>query len=263
MNGLLEKINTTLAAYQGSWGLSLVNAANGNQLTINPDKPFAAASMIKVPIMWEIMQQASQGLLCLEERLTVKKESLVGGAGIIKELDTLRSFTIKELVTLMIILSDNTATNVLIERIGMAPVSQAMQKLGLQQTVLRRQMMDFAAAESGLENTTTAEDMVKLFIAIYQAKSISKPYADLMLDILSRQQVRDKLPFYLPEGIVIANKTGTLDLVEHDGGILFLPGGPYILCVLTAELAANYLGLQLVAELGKIIYEHIVTQEEK
>lgn len=262
MKGLLEQIQTTLAAYQGCWGVVLLHPTAGLQLEINPEQEFPAASMIKVPIMYEIMRQADLGLLSLEESILIPPGSHVGGAGILKELKPNLKLTVQELVTLMIVLSDNTATNLLIERVGMAAVNKTMAALGLNKTVLRRFMMDFAAAQAGEENTTTAKDMALLFTAIYQADGVSEPSARRMVDILSRQQVRDKLPFYLPEEILIANKTGTLDRVEHDGGILFLPKGPYIACVLTAGLAANYLGLQLVAKLGKIIYEYIVSQEE-
>jgi beta-lactamase class A len=187
----------------------------------------------------------------------VTKKVQTGGAGILKELRSGITMTVRELVTLMIILSDNTATNMLIDLIGMDAVNKTMTGLGLKSTVLRRRMMDFAAAQTGQENTTSAADLTLLFTVINDSLGLPPAYGALMLDILTRQQVQDKLPFYLPPETVLAHKTGTLAGVEHDGGILFVPGGPYIICILTADLVTNVQGLQLVANIGKTIYEHL------
>jgi beta-lactamase class A len=117
-------------------------------------------------------------------------------------------------------------------------------------------MMDFAAARAGRENETCAADMVLMFEKIYTCCSLPQEYGTLMLDILRRQQIRDKLPFYLPGETVMANKTGTLPGVEHDAGILFMSGGPYIICVLSGDLAVNYQGIQAIASIGRMVYEH-------
>jgi len=256
MEALRKKINDVLSSYPGRWGFVIANQATGARLELNPDMVFPAASMIKVPVMYEIMRQAANGKLSLDDTLTIKDADKVGGAGILKELDAGKVFTVRELTTLMIILSDNMATNMLIDLIGMETVNQTVAELGLQSTVLRRKMMDFAAARAGKENQTSAADMALIFAKIYTSAGLPRAYGELMLDILARQQIQDKLPFYLPEGITIAHKTGTLAGVEHDAGILYLPGGPYIISVLTGDLPVNYLGLQLVAVLGKVVYEH-------
>jgi beta-lactamase class A len=193
--------------------------------------------------------------------LPVTENIRVGGAGILFELRPDISMTIRELATLMIILSDNTATNMLIDRIGMKAVNETMYKLGLHATILRRHMMDFAAAQRGEENQTTALEMAQMFEIILNSTGLPHEYSALMLDILKRQQVRDKLPFYLPEETVLAIKTGTLPGAEHDGGILYLPTGTYIISIFTAGLRANYEGLQLVARLGKIIYDHFTKED--
>lgn len=256
METLRRKIEDILAASTGRWAIIVVNQATGDRLEINPGIGFPAASMIKVPIMYEIMRQAAAGMLSLDDSLVVTKDVRVDGAGILKELRPDITMTVRELVTLMIILSDNTATNMLIDLVGMDAINTTITELGLPSTVLRRKMMDFDAARAGRENETSAADLVLLFEKIHNKNTLPAEYGAMMTDILTRQQVRDKLPFYLPEETVIANKTGTLPGVEHDAGILFLPGGPYIVCVLTADLAANYQGLQLVATIGKAVYEH-------
>ena len=262
MEILHQKIATLLASYMGRWGIKIINKSTGEVLEINPDMVFPAASMIKVPIMYEIMAQAAAGIIDLEASLVVTSGVRVGGAGILQELRPDITMTVRELVTLMIILSDNTATNMLINLVGMDAVNATMADLGLKSTKLRRQMMDFDAAQAGKENHTCASDVALLFGILERRQHLTPEYSTLMLDILKRQQVRDKLPFYLPEETVLANKTGTLTGVEHDGGILYLPSGSYIIAILTADLEANYQGLQLVASIGKVIYEHYIDLEE-
>lgn len=261
MKKLQEKLEKELKNYRCRYGIVIKNLTTGSQLALNPDITFPSASMIKVPILYEIMCEAAKGSLSLDEMLPVTKEVRVDGAGILFELRPDIPMTIRELATLMIILSDNTATNMLIDRIGMRAVNKAMANLGLHSTILKRRMMDFAAARRGEENKTTARDMAQLFEIICNSTGLPHEYSTLMLDILKRQQVRDKLPFFLPEDTILANKTGTLPGAEHDGGILYLPNGTYIISIFTDGLTANYEGLQLVARLGKIIYDHFTKED--
>lgn len=265
MEKLHKKIQAILDQYACRAAVIVRQQNTGAAVAINPAMVFPAASMIKVPIMIEVMRQASTGRLSLDTTVEITSRMQTGGAGILKELRPGIQMTVAELVTLMIILSDNTATNILIDLAGMAAVNAAITGLGLQSTVLQRKMMDFPAAGAGRENLTSAADLAGLFagIAAGSLPAIPPHCNALMLDILKRQQIRDKLPFYLPEDTVIAHKTGTLAGAEHDGGILFAPGGPYIICVLTAGLAANYEGLQLVAAIGKTIYDYLVLGEMK
>lgn len=249
----IQQILTTCPCQQA---LLVRHLPSGRQFALNPDQLFPAASMIKLPIMYEVMRQASQGLLALEELLEVTEAVRVGGAGILQELRPGIALTVQELVTLMIVISDNTATNLLLNRIGLAAVNSTAEQLGLTNTVLRRRMMDFSAARAGQENHTSAADIAKLLEIMYQQTTLPPEYGELMLNILKRQQIRDKLPFYLPEDIAIAHKTGTLDGVEHDAGILFSAGGPYLISVMTAGLPTNYQGLQLVAQIGRAIFEY-------
>ena len=263
MEVLYQKIESILAAHTGRWGIKIINKSTGDKLEINPDMVFPAASMIKVPIMYEIMRQAAAGSIDLETSLVVTNDVRVGGAGILQELRADITMTVRELVTLMIVLSDNTATNMLIDLIGMDAVNITMSEIGLKSTILRRKMMDFDSALLGNENVTCASDVALLFGIIENHQNLPSEYTTLMMEILKRQQVRDKLPFHLPAAAVLANKTGTLVGVEHDGGILFLPSGTYIISILTADLEFNYQGLQLVAAIGKVIYEHYLRLEEE
>jgi beta-lactamase class A len=261
MKKLQQQLESELAQYQCRYGIVIKHHGTTAQLALNPELVFPSASMIKVPILYEIMRQSTQGTLSLDEMLPVTKDVRVDGAGILFELRPNIMMSIRELATLMIVLSDNTATNMLIDRIGMLAVNETMNSLGLPATVLRRRMMDFAAAKRGEENQTTALDMANMFEILLNSSALPPEYSTLMLDILKRQQVRDKLPFFLPEETILANKTGTLPGAEHDGGILYLPNGTYIISIFTDGLKANYEGLQLVARLGKIIYDHFTKED--
>lgn len=257
METLKKQIQEILSRHTCRAGIVIIEQSTQKRLEINPEMVFPSASMIKVPIMIEIMRQAAEGKVSLDEILEVNDQVKVDG-GILQELRSGLPMTIRELVTLMIVLSDNTATNILINRFGMDAVNRAMQNFGLHATVLKRKMMDFAAAKAGRENLTTPQDMAFLFAGLLNhSLGLPTQYNDLMLAILKRQQVRDKLPFYLPEDVVLANKTGTLPGAEHDGGILYVPRGPYIISIFTNGLAVNYEGLQLVARLGKLIYDFV------
>lgn len=238
------------------WGIVINRPATGQRLELNPSAVFPAASMIKVPIMYEVMRQAAAGILSLEDTVTVTRQAQAGGAGILAELRPGLALTVQELTTLMIVISDNTATNLLIDLAGMPAINTSLHNLGLHSTSLKRKMMDFPAARSGNENTTSAADMAALFGLIHAQACLPPHYCQLMLDILSRQQVRDKIPFYLPEEFRLAHKTGTLPGVEHDGGILFFPDDPCIVTILADNLDTNHQGLQLIAGIGKRIYDY-------
>lgn len=119
MEALRQKIEDILAADTGCWGMVVTNHATGARLELNPEMVFPAASMIKVPIMYEIMRQTAAGKLSLDETLVVTSGYRTGGAGILKELRPDITMTVRELVTLMIIVSDNIATNMLIDLAGM------------------------------------------------------------------------------------------------------------------------------------------------
>jgi beta-lactamase class A len=256
MEALRQKMADIITTYPSRWGIVIINQTTGSRLEFNAEAVFPAASLIKVPIMYEIMRQAAAGIISLEDSLVVTNGVRAGGAGILKELRPDISLTVRDLITLMIIISDNTATNMLIDFAGMDKVNKTMINMGLKSTVLRRRMMDFAAARAGNENQTCAADLALLFAAIESSQGLPQSYGALMLDILTRQQIEDKLPFYLPEGTVLAHKTGTLPGVEHDAGILFLSDNSYIICILCDGLAVNYQGLQSIACIGKVVYDH-------
>lgn len=242
----------------GNVGVAVENLSTGEAIMINEDMVFPSASTIKLVIMSEILREVKNRMHSLDEKIKLTSGIKTGGDGILKELNSGHEFTLKEIITLMIIVSDNTATNLLIDMAGMDNVNKMAENMGLRSTRLQRRMMDSAAARAGRENLTCAGDMHHILKLIYEGKDIDEYYSSIMLDILKRQQVNGRLNLYLPDDITIAHKTGDLDRLEHDVGIVYLPGCQYIICVLTNKTETNKDGREIIGKISKAVYDYYI-----
>ena len=223
------------------------------------DEGFSSASLIKVPIMMAVLDHVERHELVLDDVIPIPSENHVDFSVITEQ--QLNEGTIYELLVWMIITSDNTATNVLIDTIGMEALNRYFRKIGLMHTALQRKMMDFARLEGGFDNVTTARDMAYLFTRIYRQDLISAPYSTLAIDVLSRQRVHESLKRYLVEDVHIAHKTGGLDSVDHDVGIVFNDVNDYIIGVFVTEVANNDEARKFIGRISKAVYEQFVTQK--
>lgn len=215
----------------------------------NEDTVHASASMIKILIMLSVFEAVSQQKLALTDQIALTATPRVEGGGALQELQGNHTFSVLELCRLMMVLSDNWATNLLIRTLGMTFINDTAKKYGAAKTSLKRYMMDTAAAARGDENVTTAYDMIVLLDAIFQIREQSVGGHE-MWQILGRQQFRDKLPFHWGEEVPFHHKTGCLDRVEHDGGILPLMNGNFGLVVLISNMD-NDEAIQLTARMGR------------
>ena len=188
-------------------------------LLIGADEAVTAASTIKVPILAAALDEVKAGRLDLAQPSTIPPQR-TGGSGVLQALPYLHTLTLADLLTLMIIVSDNTATNVVIDLIGMERINQFCADAGLNGTVLRRKMMDAEAVRLGLENTTTAHDQARLLDAIAWRNLLPAPLRAFALQALERQQFNDGLPSLLPDEVIVAHKTGELPGVRHDVGVI-------------------------------------------
>ncbi len=252
-----RRILKTLGRLEGKVGLYLEDVNSGELFTVNPERAFPAASTIKIPILAALFKRAAEGKLNLTAELSLTPKNRVGGSGVLSELNPKLRPTVLDLAILMIIQSDNAATNELIDLVGMEPVNVLIQSLGLKQTVLHRKMMDTVAAQSGRDNFTSARDMGLLLRLLVNGQVVSKDVSARIIDIMKRQQLGNKLPSLLPEEITVAHKTGDLYLLEHDVGIFFLPERTYILAMLTNKLTTNADGARCIAEVSRIVYEKL------
>lgn len=235
--------------------LYIKNLENGEIVTNLGDKRVSSASLIKVPIMCEVLRQVMNGTLRLDQRLVVRSEDKVPFS-ILNELDAGNSYSLKDIITLMIIQSDNTATNILIDLVGMDNINSFAKRLGLKNTILQRKMLDFKAREAGLDNFTSAEDMASIYENIYRGYMLNNYLCDLMMDILKKQLDNSMIPLFLPDSAFVAHKTGELSGITHDAGIVVDNNINYIVCALTWDSDNLYESREAIGRISKIAYDY-------
>ena len=213
-----------------------------------------SASTIKILIMIEALNQVLKGKYQLEEKFSIMEEDKVAYS-IISELTT-DFYTLQDLITLMIIVSDNTATNVLIDLLGFDTINDIAVEIGLQNTRLQRKMMDFEAAKKGKQNITTAMDMAVLMEKIWNMQILNEDLCNHAINVLKRQKDKMMLGRYISEDILIAHKTGDLANLNHDIGIFYLPKQTYLLGVFVTDAPSNLSAQQTIGEISKVVYRH-------
>lgn len=221
---------------------------------LNPERIVPSASTIKILIMIEALNQVLQGKRCLEEMIYAKEEDRVLYS-IISELDGC-CYTFKDLITLMIIISDNTATNVLIDLLGDDNINNMAVKLGFKETRLRRKMMDFEAAKQGRQNTTTAMDMAIMMEYLYYASILDESMCSLAINILKKQKYKDLLTRYISEDLIVAHKSGDLANLNHDIGIFYLPNTDYLLGVFVTNAESNNMAKHIIGKVSETVYNY-------
>lgn len=231
MNRLMEN----MYAVPGHVALYYQPLDGGCALMMNESVPMLAASVIKIPIMVEVFRRFERGDIRPEDVHVLTDAEKMPSCGALNRMHAGLEVTLRDLVELMVVLSDNTATNILIDLLGIDSVNETMCALGLKQTVLRRKLFDSAAKAQGRENTVGARDIGLLLEKMYRGELISEKASHEMLDILKNQKLNGKIPFYLHEkGIPVAHKTGEDDGITHDVGIVFARR-PFVLCMLSND----------------------------
>jgi beta-lactamase class A len=220
----------------GVIGVAIEDLTTGDHFFLHEDEVFAQASSIKITVLANLYLQAQQGKLKLTDLYTVQSSDLVPDSDIMNGLTPgVTRVTLRDLATMMVAVSDNAATNVLIDRVGMQNVNAMLDSLRLTHTRLRRKMMDLEAAKEGRENISTPHEMMTLLDAIYRGKLLDKDSTADFFKMLSTNK-ESFLPRDLPPDVKIANKPGELEAVRNDSGIVFVEGRPYVICVMTAFL---------------------------
>ncbi len=255
---LWQKLDTTIHEIDrnldGVMGVAIEDLTSGHTLLAHPDEVFAQASSIKIAILAELYHQAQQGKLKLTDPYTVQKSDLVQDSDIMNGLTPgVTSLILRDVATMMIAVSDNSAANVLIDRVGMDNVNALLNSLGLTHTRLRRKMMDLRAPVEGRENISTPREMMTLLDQLYRGKVLNKELTDDFFTILSTHK-DSWIPRDLPEGLKAANKPGSLESVRNDMGVIFLENRPYILCVMTAYLRNERDGEEAISKISLATY---------
>lgn len=205
----------------------------GRAVGVGENRVFPSASLIKVLVLAELLRQVDAGKISLKQTVLVRDEDLVEDSDFVRREGAPGLLPVGELAEGMISESDNAATNCLISLVGQDSVNALARNLELKHTFLGRKMMDFEARSRGEDNLTSASDMVGLLAELWGGRLLSPGSRELALGFLGRQKLSSALPISLPPGARFAHKTGELEGIEHDAGIVFLPGRSFALALLT------------------------------
>lgn len=241
------------AHLDGITGVAIEDLATGRTAFLNPDEVLPQASSIKIAVLAELYRQHQVGKLRLGDLYTVSAADLVPDSNIMGGLTPgVTRITNRDLATMMVAVSDNSATNVLIDRVGMDNVNAFLANLGLNHVRLQRKMMDLKAAGEGRENIATPREMMTLLDALYRKKVLGQKLTDDFFKMLATPK-NSWLPRYLPEDVKIANKPGELEGVRNDSGVVFA-SRPYVICVMTTYLRNERDGEEAIAQISRAAY---------
>ncbi len=242
---------------QGAFGFVAFDLVRGERFGINENLLFPQGSAIKIPILMEMFKQAQEGKIKLTDMLWVEKKKQVGGSGILVEFgDKTSQLSVRDLCVLMIVLSDNTATNMLIDLVGMEGINKTLASLGLKQTRVQRRMLDQAASVRGDENLSTPAEAARIMEILHKGEFINRSTCDDIFSILKKPKPEiGAIQSGVPGDVPVAFKPGDIAGVNTEWAIIYLPNLPYVLTVME-----NYgVGDEATAamkECSRVLYEY-------
>lgn len=239
---LSQKLSSLLKEHEGNVAVAIKHLATGKRFEFHANRAMPTASLIKLAVMVEAYRQADAGRVDLDQRITLLASDKVPGSGVLTtHFSAGTQISLRDAIRLMIAHSDNTATNLVLDQIGIRSIADTMETLGFPNTkihakVFRRDTSVFPdrSRQFGL-GSTTALETIHLLEQLYRKQLASPSASHAMLKHLENCQDRTKFPRFLEPHITIAHKTGSLSRVRTDAGIIFSPSGPLVICVLTSE----------------------------
>ncbi len=266
---LEDQIINKFENFDGEFAIAYKDLSSGNKILYNEKVNFHAASTMKTPLMIEVFNQIKKNkfnlydsILVINQFKSIVDDSFFSLSDIEDSEKDLYEYlgekkSIYSLVFDMITVSSNFATNLIIDYVGVENVNNTMRKIGANDINVLRGVEDIKAFEKGLNNTTTAYDLMIIFEKLAEGEIIDKFSSRKMIEILLNQKYKDKIGLYLPKNARIASKDGIISSSVHDSGIIFLPDGrKYILVILSKNLSDVENASKLIAEISKLIYEH-------
>src|SRR5436189_440152 len=238
---LETRIRDIADKFDGVMGVAILDLTDGQIFSLNADRVFPTASSIKIAVLVELYRQdqetrsGAKGKARLDDTYTFDPKDLVEDSRIMAGLTAgVTHVTNRDLAQFMVAVSDNAAANILIDRVGIQNVNATLRGLGLTKTMLRRKMIDIAAARRGDENVATPQEMTRLLEMIYKVKALNKELTDQLIKQLKTLKKDSYLSYELPTGVDIADKPGSLEGVRNDSGIIFAQNRPFAISVMTA-----------------------------
>jgi beta-lactamase class A len=271
-----DRLAPLAKAHKGKVAVAVKNLETGESYYLNADEPMPTASLIKVAVLIEAYEQADEGKVKLTDLVTLHDEDKVPGSGVLTEhFSDGATFPLRDAVHLMIAFSDNTATNLVLDKVGVAAVNKRMEAWGFHDTRINAKVfrgsttsVDPARSKRFGLGSTTAREMAGLFEEIAAGDRLRPPLKQAMLGCLKKNQDKDKFGSLLPPETVVAHKDGAVNDSRTDAGVIYTPGGAVALCVLTTDnedqrWRPDNAGNVLCARVAKEVYDHFAAQAPK
>jgi beta-lactamase class A len=252
-----SRLQEVVHGVKGALGFVAFDLAKGERFQMNENLVFPQASAIKIPILMEVFKQAGEGKFRLSDLLVVEKNKQVGGSGVLFELgDKSSQFSVRDLCVLMILLSDNTATNMLIDLIGMSNINKTLAALGMKQTKVQRRMLDQSASVRGDENLSTPAEASRIMEILFKGEFVSRAVCDEILSILRKPKGEaGAIQSGVPSAIEVAFKPGGIAGVSTEWAIVYLPDCPYVVVVME-NYAVGDEARSAMTSISSILYEY-------
>lgn len=262
MEKLANEIEEILSLSDGTWGVVVVDLDRNERWEWNGDELFYAASVIKVPIMAAAFQAEHDGKLSLHQFIPLNEDDYVGGSGVIQHFTPGTKMSLQDIILLMIIQSDNTATNMMIDLVGVEKIQETMKAAGMDKSTFYNKLMISAEGRTHF-NMLNANDVANLLVGLADGKVVSRKASSEMVDIMKKQQIRDCLPEKFPspysdtydEHIAweFANKTGWVPGLRHDAGVLYTNGRRVVISAFSKD-EDDLKSKRMLAEIGESVY---------
>jgi len=261
-----DSIEKLIKDFRGTVGVAFKNLKTNEEFSLRGDEVFPAASVIKIAVMVEAFAQVDEGKLKLNDSITLTDADKVPGAGVLQFMEAGMKLTLHDAISLMIILSDNTATNLVLDKIGLPATARRMEMMHFPNTkihskVFKRETSVFPerSQKYGL-GSTTPKEMARLLEMIHNGVCVSQDASQQMLAILKRCDDDTKMKRFLPPQATVAHKTGAVDASRLDAGIVYSPKADYVLCVFTTDNADKSWRIDneaqvLIANISRSVYE--------
>jgi beta-lactamase class A len=253
---LIREIEVTTRNFDGVMGVAIRDLKSDDEILIDGEATYPTGSSIKIPILIELHRQVAAGSLKLTDTLPVEGRNQVGGSGVMVNFSPGSSqLSLHDLSVLMIALSDNSATNMLIDRLGMARINQTMNELGLGGIRLQRKMIDLAAMARGAENLATPREASRLMELLAKGKVVSPEVSGAVLKTLRIPKV-SPIPRRLPANVTIANKPGGLEGVACDWALVEVPNRPFTIAVMSTWNGEAAGADEVIAKIARLAYDY-------
>ncbi|MGL4572346.1 MAG: serine hydrolase [Clostridium sp.] len=255
----MKEIKKYLESRIGTYGFFFEDLNRGFVYGYNENVQMVAAGCMKLPIAISLIKDVENGNVSFMDKINIEGADKVYGTGIIHEFNA-REYTVFELLVAMLIQSDNTAANKIIDIVGMEKINEYIIEMGLKNTVLNRKTTDERKEKPKVENLTTARDLSRIWKVLYDQTFLSKENSTMLIDILRRQQIKNKLALYIPDDLKyeISSKTGDKPGVENDTALIQLSKGTFAFTVLSMSIPNSVYGTVTLAKSGKMMWDDVM-----